>query len=374
MKVKTMGEGTYKDVLDVPDDYVPSDNNDLVKKYDKFVALLVRKYNTVNPNFNDLLQHVWMKLVEVNIIEKYQKSGGSLPKTLTGLQAAAYLQMKWGQFKVSIWRHVLGDYRQLGGVKLDAETTNHILERDKGICCRCQKDCLFLQKTFAMYNEETRKQKRQTLLERYGIPTGREEFWVISRIKGAPERSTAPEHLQTVCLFCCTRSKSNWAPLPVQGTWGSRKALYTREDIERFRIVREETKRCKKQPDIDPIIFTTKSLFKLYLARSVHNIYANWCRTRFRRYKEVYGTNEEGQSWDYNLMDNSCSPDDLVSLYHAVKLAASGEEDIRDVDLGSHDNEAKETQLLNLIADGYSLTEVVQKMSLPKTVLRTISA
>lgn len=370
-----MGKGNYKDVLAVPDDYVPNDNNDLVKQYDKFVALLVRRYNRVDSNFKDLLQHVWMKLIEVKVIEKYLKSGGSLPKKLTAVQACAYLQMSWGQFKVSVWRHVFGDYRKLGAIKADATTLTSVLDRDQGICALCGKDCLKIQKAFSMYPEAEREEKRRVLLDRYGIPLGREEFWIVVRKEGTPAKSVELSDLQTVCLFCCPRSKSEWAPMPVDGgKWASKKSSYTREDIERFKMVREAKRRCKKHEDIDPIIFQTKSLFKLYLARAVHNIYANWCRTRSRRYKEFYpGTNEEGQSWDFNLMDDGASPDDLVSLYHAVKLAASGEEDIRDVDLGSKDNQAKEAQLLGLIAEGYSLTEVVQKMSLPKSVLRTIA-
>lgn len=369
--------GKYKDVLAVPDDYVPTDHNDLVKKYDKFVALLVRRYNQVTTNYADLLQHVWMKLIEVKVIEKYQRSGGSLPKQLTGEQAAAYLQMNFASFKVSIWRFLLGDYRKIGGVKAVSSTiVDAVTARDKGVCGLCGKDCTAIENALAMYRLESLEkytEKRQALFHRYGIPVGREKLWVVSRKKGVA--SEGPEGFQTACLFCCERNKSEWAPTPLTGGWSSAKATYAREDIERYRIVREAKSRTKAVAQtVDPIVYHTKSLFKLYLARAVHNIYANWCRTRSRRYKEIYpGTNEEGQSWDYNIMDNHAQPEDLVSLYRAVKLAASGEEDIRDVDFGSKSNEAREVQFLGLLAEGYTLPEVVTKMSLPRSVLRTIS-
>lgn len=371
---------TTKSVLTVPDDYIPRDNNDLVAKYESFVALLVRRYNRVDTNFKDLLQHVWMKLFEVRIIEKYKASGVSLPKVLTGPQAAAYLQMTWPNFKTAIWRHQLGDYRHVGGVKAKGDQlkkiTAAVFERDRGICSKCGKNCPEIEAAFNVFKTTgTYEEKRAILLRNHGIPVGRDTFWIVSRKSGTSEKSLDVADMTTVCLFCCPRSKSPWAPTSTNGKgYGSRKATYSREDLDKFKALRSESKRTKVKEVEEILPSQARSFFKLYLARAVHNIYANWCRTRSRRYKEIYlAPTEDGQAWESFLEDpRGGRQEDIVSLYHAVKLITSGEEDIRDVDLTSKDNQAKEVQFLSLIAEGYSLTEVVQKLSLPKSVLRVI--
>lgn len=367
----------------LPDDYVPKDNDDLVVQYQAFVTRLVTRYNRVNTNFQDLLQHVWMKLIEVKIIDKYNSSGGSLPKKMTALQAASYLQMTFGQFKVTVWRHLVGDDRDADALRVPVPVRDAVYDRDRGVCHKCGASAVSAEsKLNALKVEDPAKwkAKRREMLEKFDISMSRRILWVAEKVPGV-KSATVIENYRTTCLCCIhatkvaktIRKKSKWAPTPIQGGWASKKALYAKEDIERFKMQREDDDRCKKH-EIQLILPQTKSLFKLYLARAVHNIYANWCRTRSRRYKEFYpGPNEEGQAWESFLEDKSCLPDDMVVLYQAIKLAASGEEEMRNVDLQGHSNEETEVQICGLLVEGYSMADVIQKLSLSKSVLRALA-
>ncbi len=69
---------------------IPTDNTDLYMKYKSVVEMTVRRYNRVSRHHDDIVQHVWLKLIEVGIINKYLASG-SLPERLTVSQIAYYL-------------------------------------------------------------------------------------------------------------------------------------------------------------------------------------------------------------------------------------------------------------------------------------------
>lgn len=403
-------------------DYVPSDNNDLVRHYEPFVTRLVTRYNRVSTNFKDLLQHVWMKLIEVKIIEKYEKSCGTLPKTMTATQACSYLGMKFQAFKFAIYRHQVGDDRVADALRAPKAITNAVFERDHGNCWRCGQDMDRFQRVLTamrtrdagsldgefqsisvqfadetvtisvMPKKVTYTAFRQRLKDEYGITPWHRVFWFAERVPGTFNRTSADSY-RTTCLFCHhkinpiterVRRKSAWAPMPIQGGYGSQKAVYNTEDIERFKAMREETKSRKSKTALvkteavsaEVVVFQPqrRTLFKLYLARTVHNIFVNWCRTRSRRYKEEYhGDREDGSSWDSFLEDARCRPDDMVDLYHTSKLLVSGEGDIRSVDFNSKDLNETQEKLLTLLADGYTLSEVVTKLALSPAVLKAVA-
>jgi len=399
-------------------DYVPTDNNDLVRHYEPYVTRLVTRYNRVSTNFKDLLQHVWLKIFEAKLIEKYHRAGGTLPKTMTAPQACAYLQMNFPAFKTAIWRFKIGDDRVADAMRAPSKIIKLVFERDRGICWRCGKDMDRLQKNLVVlkkkeatktdgvaefqqllvyFGDETVKVSlkpkeskwkaiRQQMKDRFGISIRHRVFWIAERVPGQFQASV--DNYRTTCLCCVhmmnppesrVRRKSTGALRPIEGGYTSQKAVYLSKDIEQFKAYREDPereKRCKKQTTVMvPFVSKNGPIFKLYLARSVHNIYANWCRTRSRRYKEEYhGNNEDGTSWDSFLEDSRCRPDDMVDLYHTSKLIASGEEDIRDVDFSDKDTDKTQEKILSLLADGYTLPEVVQKLSLPQSLLHLLTA
>lgn len=373
--VKHKASGAF----DVPDDYVPTDNDDLVETFGPFVTRLVTRYNKVSSNFEDLLQHVWMKLIDVDVIGKYAKSGGSLPKKLTAIQACAYLQVTWGQFKVAIWRGQMGDDREEDRLRIPKALQEKVLARDAGVCHRCSRNMVSFQDAL-----EKLRERDATLaankLRSYGLSPKKKLFWVAEKV-GPVSKQDVIACYKTTCYFCATkgkkakvRSRSEWAPKPIEGTWASKKALYDRVDIERLRIIREEQGRCKKHEEIDPIIFQTKGFFKLYLARSVSNIYKNWCRTRSRRYKETYKDYDEvtGKPWEETLDDPfGARQDNLLEVYLAIKMLASGASSPTQIDTAK--KYPKEEEIMMLLSEGWDPPDIVQKLGLPKTSLSTFA-
>jgi len=378
---------TKASFADVPDDYVPRTNDDLYRTYASFVARLVTRYNRVTSNYEDLLQHVWYKLIEVDVIGKYNASGGSLPKKLTALQACSHLQITWIQFKKILHRHRVGDNRHTDRVRGVAdELRDRVFERDHGVCACCGSNMHEFQEKMEfgrlnpdLHHTNKHNGKQYThaeLIKLLGISPKQRIFWYAEKVGKIKRGGDHLPAYQTICFRCWNKksdgvqkSKSEWAPAPIEGTWASKKAMYAREDIERLKMMREGRKdRCKKHVDIDPLVFHTKSFFKLYLARSVHNIYANWCRTRDRRYKEHFpGIDaESGKSWEETLEDpTGPRQENLLAVYEAAKVIAYGDRD------GGGESKVHE-EVLALAAEGHTLAEIVQKLSLPKTALKAL--
>lgn len=335
-------------------DYIPKDNQDLVRVYGTYVTRLVTRYNRVHSNFDDLLQHVWMKLFENHVVEKHRASLGHLPKQLTGAQAAAYLQMPWFAFLKRVNR----------GVKRE-NLALKIFRRDRGVCSRCK--CDMIEFGAAL------QRLRQDNPEGFPIITDR-----IKKTLGAdhlPVRFWALDSesvdARTICYFCAKKSAQRtvpfaWYPVPAKGPWTSRTALYNREDVERLKLLLDQEKDRVIDPDANPASALCRSFFKQYLARSIHNIYANWCRTRARRYQEQYKGNDEstGRAWEETLGDpRGARQESVVELSRMVKyLAGSGDP--------SESTEESESEVLTMFEEGKSVTEVARKMNIRPKILQ----
>ena len=91
------------------DDYVPKDYTDLQRHYGPFVARLVTKYNKISSSYEDLLQTIWLKLIEVDIIVKYNIKAAEVPEVMSRAQAANHLGMTLGDFTKALegrtWWH-----------------------------------------------------------------------------------------------------------------------------------------------------------------------------------------------------------------------------------------------------------------------------
>ena len=77
-----------------------------------------------------------------------------------------------------------------------------------------------------------------------------------------------------------------WMPSPVEGGIYSKKALYYTEDIFILEEIRDEIGRSMKPVRARKRPLLSIHGFKAYLARSIHNYFANWCRGQDRHYKE----------------------------------------------------------------------------------------
>jgi len=365
------------------DTFVPSTYTEMVLVYKTYVTKLVQKYNRVISNFEDLLQHTWQKLVEANLIEKYNKSMGNQTRHLLGGQVALYLKMTWNQFKVFMWRAHKGDKRPTLQNSMEAK----MLDRDRGICrdaCHGGDglDTLAFSTSLKVQQEkdpEAYRAKRKELKEQ-GIGENTWRFWDVEVIN---KEAKGTDRFRTVCLFCLAkqrmgglaveRSKSSTVLTPVKGSRGSKAAVYDVLEVEKVRIQREESKRCKEQPGYEPFVIPqTKSRFKLYLARAVHNIYANWCRTRSRRYKEMYlAPMEDGTSWESFLEDSGRNnPEAKFIVTEEVNLNLDRVVD--KLQKKVREGYISREQIEERVASGFTVSEILKEFDLPRATLQVV--
>lgn len=82
---------------------VPRSYEELFRDWGDFIAARVKHFNKVERNFEDLLQDVWMRLMNAKFLERFVGSAAArLPTTMTAEQAVEYLGVTWKQ-----WEHVL---------------------------------------------------------------------------------------------------------------------------------------------------------------------------------------------------------------------------------------------------------------------------
>jgi DNA-directed RNA polymerase specialized sigma24 family protein len=331
--------------FDISDNFVPRNNDELVKAYGPYVSKLVMRHNRIMTNYKDLVQHIWLKLIEADVLGKYHRSLGHLPKTLTARQACNYLCMPWYDFM----------RRVHDGVKTECRY-NRVHLRDNGQCHRCS--------TNGVQVTESLKMLRSTSPDTY--PESVAKICARLRLEDLPERLWVVEVVggkeTTTCLFCTRTLRISgvsyrWYPTPQKGHWTHPLAPYNREDIERLRLVLETETDRPVDLEADPSSVLSKSLFKQYLARAVHNSYANWCRTRARRYQETYKGYDEttGRHWEDTLGDTfGVSQEVMCDLNTSVRYLAGG---------GSPDGSSveSEAEVVRLIESGKSIQEIARR-------------
>lgn len=153
------------------------------------------------------------------------------------------------------------------------------------------------------------------------------------------------------------------SPVPVSGTWCSKNAVFHTEDILQL----HEIKYFKKRAHFEvPEAAQTRSKFKTYLSTAVHHIFANWCRTRSRRWKDSYlAPHEDGTPWEASIADDTRTTSG-VDVHIAVSQA-----------LGNvfTDSPERVDDVMSYLKDGYTLVEIAKEMKLsPRLVDRVRTA
>lgn len=361
---------------------VPLDNTEMVRLYGSYVAKLVGKYNRVLSNSEDLLQHTWAQLLHVDVLSKYQKSTGSQARQLTGEESAKYLQMTWGQFKVMVWRGFRGDQRP----EVPGTVKARVFERDFGICTdpshEVPFDAVSFRNELVKQKEEKPagyKEVRRQLRSRFNISPKTMTFWDVEKISS----EKGDDAYRTVCLFCLARkraakghqikrSTSSMILQPIKGTWASMKSLYDVIDVEKFKILRELSSHTKVHGEIEFQMPQTRSRFKLYLAKAVHNIYANWCRTRSRKYKELYfAPTEEGQAWESFLEDGRCN-DPEAKMIVTEEVNNNVDRVIEKLSRKVKSGELCREDIVSRLREGHTIAEILRDMNLPRAALQVV--
>jgi DNA-directed RNA polymerase specialized sigma24 family protein len=334
--------------LSVIENFVPRDNEELVLTYGSYVSKLVMRHNRVLSNYKDLVQHIWLKLFEADLLGKYSRSLGYLPKTLSARQACSYLSLPWPDFRKRVHEGVSSELKY-----------NRVHARDNGQCHRC--------KVNAVQVTESLRLLRASDPE--GYPAAVSKVCARLSLESLPDRLWAVEESgeqeATTCLFCARKLKVSgisykWYPTPQKGHWAHPLASYSREDIERLRLVLETEVDRPIDLEADPSSVLSKSLFKQYLARAVHNSYANWCRTRARRYQETYKGYDEttGKHWEDTLGDTfGVSPEVMCDLNTSVRYLAGG-------------SSAGAEEVLRLLEAGKSVQDIAKRRGVRLKALR----
>ena len=153
--------------------------------------------------------------------------------------------------------------------------------------------------------------------------------------------------------------------IPKKGKLFSKKAVFYSADIEQL----DEAAKLVKRHFPRRLVHVQGLGFKAYLTQAIHNHFANFCRTRARKYKDLLlpstailtpttsgyahvGHNLEAFDWESRLVAMAINDEDLLSVVETVdrEFAAN------DIDPSSD----RGVELLDYMADGRTLREAIQ--------------
>ena len=158
---------------------------------------------------------------------------------------------------------------------------------------------------------------------------------------------------------------------PLEGDLLDEKAVFFTSDIKDIDgflpIARPFPKRC---PWVSPLGFTA------YLTRAIHNHFANWCRTRSRKYRDLClpgtqmltrtasgeyvqtGNGEGIVDWESRLVANALNDDDLFTVVESIEQECAKE----DVELRDEKGaiSSRGIEILDLMTDGRTVAEAIQ--------------
>ena len=164
-----------------------------------------------------------------------------------------------------------------------------------------------------------------------------------------------------------------WMPAPIAGDPSSIDAIWSTDDVEQYAatVYNHHTKVSESEQLIPT---PTVAEFRTYLQRSVHNAFANWCRTHHRRAKDrpidFFVRRPSGPSVSVEMQDSDLF--DLVgdTLSSTRRMTASVEaaEAIERCSLGE-----RQGDFLSLLLDGYTAQEAAKKLKLSSATVQHLT-
>ena len=89
-------------------DTIPGTYDELQEMYGPFISSLIQRHNKVDRNFRDIHNHVWERLLNSDVIGKYEfLTQGRLPKTMVRNDACIFLGVTEKQ-----WRYAMSRYHE----------------------------------------------------------------------------------------------------------------------------------------------------------------------------------------------------------------------------------------------------------------------
>lgn len=293
---------------------IPKTYEELQRFYGAHIHKILNRSNKVEQNFEDLHSYIWMKLLEAEVLERFEEYVlRQIPKVVTGLEACDVLGVSWTQW---IAAHKL----------FHLEGKGHWMP----------------------------KPINQAAFDAAGDRLGfcsHDALYSLADVL----QLTIGEYAEDGALMFPFRKMGRYV---VDGV-----------------IVKDE-ERPEGFIKI-PIMKATAVQFRNYLTMAVLNHYSNFCRTVTRRHKErphqkLFPHADDTPTWEASLVDHQNPPQDVVLTLTETKSildeAIDGYAENGEVVTGE--------AIFSKIRDGLTLTKALREMKLPpkirKAILRAI--
>lgn len=276
------------------DQYIPTSNDDLVRHFSTYVEKWVARYNKVPSVQEDLVQHVWERLISGKVVDKYLASRYTVPQKFTGPQVASLLGMNYEEWVSKMWRgQDPNHWSPVWDSSQDLRTQSNTVH-----CEKCGSNMTLFRDSLNLLrqHQQTTKDRELTAL---GLCPRTSVWWGQS-------------NLRVICTFCAPRLYGEGLQLsPLKGVpWWSAGAYFHKSEVESVLG--------------GPIEWETegkaRSAFKGYLALTVGNCVKNWFRTKSRRHREQVMDPDPvtGRTWEEDLESGGPTPEVLVDLQRAL--------------------------------------------------------
>lgn len=140
------------------------------------------------------------------------------------------------------------------------------------------------------------------------------------------------------------RKAPPWMPTPLEdGDPLSEQSVYLAQDVEALNEMMDQPRNNVGKRTAEQVMpFVGAHGFRAYLTQAIHNHYANWCRTRSRKWKDVLlspnsiigetspgvfkhrGYSEDGTSWESALVSASMDAETTVQCREFVDRSLAG--------------------------------------------------
>lgn len=332
-------------------EWLPRDYNELYTQYGAFVIHLVRKHNKVDVDPRDLINHIWTKLLENDVLTKYVDAATSeYPEMVTTDQACEFLGLPLKTFTlIALGRRCYERFlpSPVNGKKY---TSTKALWNRKDII-KIRASGYFRPKQKRVPLPQTDTVTVAEAMDYFGIvnfTTFCNYFW--SAKKGYPSACLDPVYAD---LGPLTPANQGIDDHDIEF------ALWKFEDlIALHEIIDNRTQGQKDAPKAKtPKARVTKSHFSGYLAQAIHNHFVNYCRTRTRRHQERPGDcfpvlrpiSDDPTSWEDRLPEDNDQFEGRVEILHLtnrIRKALPG----------------REAEILSFMENGYSLKEAIERL------------
>ena len=314
----------------------PSEGSVVPKTYDELYALyggliykLLYRANKIERNMEDLHAYVWVKLLEANVLERFEDYvQRQMPKVITALEACDFFGISWAQWCSSMCAYHKG-YKPTSSSRRNAP-------RRKG--------------------------------RWMPTPINIAEFEAAGQV-GYTSKTALYAYEDIIQLSVDER-------VLVDGTVrGPFRVMGRKIDKDGNIIGDSREEGMLKIPSV-PV---TKAQFKNYLTMAVLNHYANFCRTAKRRHKErpvtPHAGDEDAPSWESTLLDASrADADTVLSLAQARRVLSDTLHECADGAELCKPVAEHEVEVFTMLENGASLMQALRESNLPPRVRTAVIA